>query len=118
MTIEECYEVVGGDFEEVLERLMRKELVQKFLFRFPEDKSFSALMAALDKKDTETAFRMAHTLKGLSQNLGLKKLYESSARLTEELRPMVWKDFEAISKQVEEDYNLTVSAIGQLKESV
>ena len=34
----------------------------------------------------EAAFRAAHTLKGVAQNLGFQKLYLSSAALTEALR--------------------------------
>ena len=35
MTIKECYEVIGGDYEAVCQRMMRKEaLVMKFTKKF------------------------------------------------------------------------------------
>ena len=36
----------------------------------------------IEAKDAETAFRGAHTLKGVCLNLGFQKLYEVSAELT------------------------------------
>lgn len=117
MTVKECYNIFGGNYEEVLDRLMREELIQKFLKKFPADNSFSSLMTALDERDVETAFRMAHTLKGICQNLGLKKLYESSNLLTEELRSREWRDFSSEREQIEKDYMITVSAISELKDT-
>lgn len=117
MTVKEFYDIAGGKYEEVLDRLMKEELILKFLIKFLADESFMTLTAALEEKDMETAFRMAHTLKGLSLNLGLHKLYLSADQLVEDLRPGEWKDFSAVVKLLEKDYNETVSAIGELRAS-
>lgn len=117
MTIKECYNILGGDYENVRERFIKEELIQRFLIKFPEDDSFFALTEALAEKDMETAFRMAHTLKGLSLNIGLEKLYRAASQLVEELRSGEWKDVSTEMKQVENEYALAVSAIKELKES-
>ena len=86
MTVRESYENIGSNFEEVLRRLGSEALVKRFALKFLNDTSFQDLKDALVKKDGETAFRAAHTLKGVCLNLGFDRLYEVSAELTEKLR--------------------------------
>ena len=52
----------------------------------PAFPSFSQLQSTLEEKNVEEAFRAAHTLKGVAQNLGFTPLYEATATLTEVLR--------------------------------
>ena len=87
MTIKECYEQIGADYEDVHSRLRSDLLIRKFFLKFPDDKSFGQLKEALESGDREGAFRGAHTLKGVAQNLGFVPLYEAAHRLTEDLRP-------------------------------
>ena len=86
MTVKECYEAMGGDYEDVLKRLMSEARVQKFALMFKKDPSMSQLTQAMDAGDVETAFRAAHTLKGICANLGFKSLFEVSYEMTEALR--------------------------------
>lgn len=86
MTVKECYERLGADFEDVFRRLKSEERVRKFLGMLLRDESFSSLCAALDGKDYEAAFRAAHTLKGVLMNLSLTPLAEAASDLTEALR--------------------------------
>ena len=39
MTIKECYEAMGGDYEDVLKRLMNEARIQKFALMFKKDPS-------------------------------------------------------------------------------
>lgn len=50
MTLKECYIAIGGDYENVLERLRSERLVQKFVLRFLDDKSFELLCTSLNEK--------------------------------------------------------------------
>ena len=43
MTIQECYNALGGDYQEVLGRLYSEALVQKFVGKFLADQSFQQL---------------------------------------------------------------------------
>ena len=86
MTVRECYEKIGSDFDKVLERMGSEALVKRFAIKFLEDKSFEELTESLKEKDGECAFRAAHTLKGVCANLGLDRLYEADSELTEKLR--------------------------------
>lgn len=85
MTVRECYEKIGSDFDKVLGRMGSEALVKRFAVKFLEDKSFEELTESLKEKDGEDAFRAAHTLKGICANLGLDRLYEIDCELTEKL---------------------------------
>lgn len=78
MTIQECYEAIGGNYEDVLRRLRSEALIRKFTLKFLEDQSYSLLKQALGDNNYEEAFRGAHTLKGVCQNLSFDRLYEVS----------------------------------------
>ena len=53
---------------------------------FPADKSLSELNKAINDGDYKAAFIAAHTLKGVSLNLGLTPISEISSDITEILR--------------------------------
>ena len=86
MTIQECYKAIGGNYEDVLGRLNNEALIRKFALMFLEDSSYMQLKQAMADKNYEEAFRSAHTLKGVCQNLSFDRLYEVSHNLTELLR--------------------------------
>lgn len=114
MTIEECYERMGGDYDQVLKRLPSAGLVKKFITKFLDDGSFAELNSAMEQGDRELAFRAAHTLKGVSANLGLERLRRSASELTEMLRPesqTVAPEAAVLLEQVRWDYQLTVDSI-------
>lgn len=49
MTIQECYEAIGGNYEDVLRRLRSEALIRKFTLKFLEDQSYIQLKQALEK---------------------------------------------------------------------
>ncbi len=120
MTLSECYDAMGGNYDEVMSRLRKEERVEKFMLKFPGDKSYENLMNAMEAGDQEEAFRAAHSIKGVSQNLGLLKLYESSQELTEAIRPgqgeLSGPRIPSLLSQVTEDYKRTVNAIIKYQE--
>jgi HPt (histidine-containing phosphotransfer) domain-containing protein len=111
LTIQECYAALGGDYEEVLGRLYSEALVKKFVGKFLADQSFSSLESTLKAKNYEEAFRAAHTLKGVSQNLSFTKLYQSSHEITEALRTKNYDQALQLFSTVEADYLQTAGAI-------
>ncbi|MCI2068058.1 MAG: Hpt domain-containing protein [Bacilli bacterium] len=61
-------------------------LYVKFLKKFPMDASFPLIKPAFDKGDLEAAFEAAHTVKGVSGNLGLTRLYKATSNTVALLR--------------------------------
>ena len=85
--IGEFYAAVGADSAVILKRLGGNAgLVKMLLGKFPKDGSFSSLVSALAEGKTGEAFRAAHTLKGVTANLGIESLYKLSSEVTEFLR--------------------------------
>ena len=111
MTLQECYAALGGDYDEVIGRLRSERMVQKFVLRFLDDKSYELLCGAMESGNYEEAFRAAHTIKGVCQNLGFTVLYQSSSQLSEALRNGFTPEAPALAEQVAVDYKQTVEAI-------
>ena len=114
LTLQEFYAVVGGDYQDALNRMMMEAMLRKFLAKFPSDPSFQNLEQALQSGDREEAFRAAHTIKGLCLNLGFGKLYASSNALTEALRNELPSNAPELFEAVKADYALTLDAVNQL----
>jgi len=111
LTIQECYAALEGDYQEVVGRLYNETLVKKFVGKFLTDQSYQQLETTLKAENYEEAFRAAHTLKGVSQNLSFTKLYESSHEITEALRTQNYDLAAQLFARVEADYAQTVAAI-------
>lgn len=86
MTLRECYEALGGDYDAVLGRLRTERLIQKFVLKFLDDGSFALLCRSMEEGNAEEAFRASHTIKGMCQNLSFTALERVSSELTEALR--------------------------------
>ena len=93
MTVKECYEQMGSDYEGVLGRMGSEAMIKRFALKFLQDPSFNNLKENLEKNDGEEAFRAAHTLKGVCLNLGSEDMFQ----------------------KVEEKYQKTVNAIKGLE---
>ncbi len=118
MSLKECYVCLGGDYEDVLGRLRSEKLVQKFVLKFLNDGSYDLLCKSLEAEDYEEAFRAAHTIKGVCQNLSFTRLYVSSNQLTESLRQGWNPEAEELVKQVKADYKQTIAAIHELQKEI
>ncbi len=118
MTLRDCYAALGGDYDEVIARLRSERLVQKFVLKFMDDGSFEALVRAVGEKNQEEAFRAAHTIKGMCQNLSFTTLGRSADELTEALRNGWSDEAPALLEKVSADYARVAGAIGELKASL
>ena len=114
MTIQECYQKLGGDYAQVEKRLPGIHLIRKFIAKFLDDGSYPELCRAMEQGQTEEAFRAAHTLKGVSANLCFDRLTASSGELTELLRGRtdgIPTEAVPLLDMVRQDYELTADAI-------
>ena len=111
MTIKECYDAMGADYQNTLNRFPNEAFIKKFVLKFLDDNSYANLKEAIAAGNVEEAFRAAHTLKGICLNLGLKNLYTVSSDLTEKLRGREFDGYEALYEKVSEQYKITVNAL-------
>ena len=117
MTLQECYAALEGDYQGVLGRLTSERMVQKFALKFLNDGSYQLLISSMEEGNCEEAFRAAHTIKGVCQNLGFTRLGDSSSALTESLRSGWTPEADRLLEQTKADYQNTVTPLQSLKDS-
>lgn len=114
MTLQEFYEEVGGDYNEIMSRLRTEERIIKFAGMFARDESYNNLVQCLNDGNAEEAFRAAHTMKGMCQNMAFTRLYTSSHDITEILREKDMESAKQMLARVTEDYNTVIAGIQKL----
>lgn len=114
MTIEECYASFGGDYQNVLSRFRDDARIRRFALLFLKDSSKQELCISMEQGNVEAAFRAAHTLKGVCQNLGFSRLGAVSSEMTEFLRAGRLEEAEKFLMQLQEEYDNVVLALKAL----
>ena len=118
MTLQECYAALDGDFAGVSGRLPSEKFIQKYVLKFLDDGSYELLLRSMEEENWEEAFRAAHTIKGVCQNLAFTHLAQSSSALTEALRSGMSPEAPGLLEKVKADYQRTVSAIQEFQASL
>lgn len=116
--MDECYEAMGGDYSEVLERLCSKELIKRVMIMYLTDDSFDKLCSSLSEKRYDDAYADAIAVKGVSGNMGFSGLYKAASDIVEALKIRNFafarctdEDFENLLCMAKENYNKTIAAI-------
>lgn len=86
MSVRAFYDRIGGDYEEVIQRLTDDQLIKKYLNMFVKAEDYSRLQEHMQNHDWQAAFESVHNIKGNALNLGLAGLIEASSLLCEALR--------------------------------
>lgn len=118
MDIKEFYKQVDGDYEGTLSRLLKEERILKYLQRLSTSGDYEGMLKGIEESNQETAFRFSHNLKGVSLNLGLSKLADSSSRLCDEYRNGIPDhDVSELLQEVQEDYAKAIDLISQIEQT-
>ena len=105
-------EGAGVNVEETLRRFMNNEMLMiKFLRKFVDDENMNKLRTLIADKHYNEVLPVAHTLKGVSGNLGLIKLYEIFSRMCQDCRNDQYEDLDGLFAQAEANYSKVVEAI-------
>ena len=102
---------MGANYEDVLKRLYNEGMICRFTLMFLNDDSYPKLEQALKEGNVKEAFRAAHTLKGVCQNLGFTNLYQPTYDLTEVLRTGTLEGTKELFDSVTCQYKITINAI-------
>lgn len=112
MNIEELYAKIGADYKNTLTRFCSNEgLLSKYVKKFAEDSTYQNLRDAVEAENYDGIEMYAHTLKGVSANMGFTDLQEASARLVEHVRQDNKEGIPADFEQVKEEYKNIINEI-------
>lgn len=102
----------GIDVNDALARFMNSDaLLERFLKKFCDDKNYSGLVAAAENRDVDGMIRTSHTLKGMSGNLSMKKLFELLNNQLDDLRSGKTDAAIELMPQISEEYNRIVNSV-------
>ncbi len=100
------FEVIGEDYDEILERLGDDHAIGKYIKQFFKGEYDERLNSAIDSGEWEEAYRIAHSIKGMALNLGLNRLASISHIVCRSLRTKDGVSFELnLYKLMKKEYN-------------
>lgn len=103
---------VGVNTDEALTRLVRNERVyESVLNNFLLDTNFEELEKSIAIKDYSKAIFSAHTLKGISGNLGMEILFRTLDELLKKIDDNDFVDVDKIFLQISSGYHSIYSII-------
>ena len=79
MTLQELYQEIGGDYDQVIRVLRVEKLVDKHIRKLTKSGTVEALLAAGKTMDPTQLFETAHAVKGVCANLGMVQLSEAAS---------------------------------------
>ncbi len=88
-----------------------EQIMVKFIKKFPSDNSFDKLAAAIEESNAVVIYETLHTLKGLSSNLGLKKLSLLSNDLLQDVKSKNYSDFYLKFNKIKEERKKIIDCI-------
>ncbi|PWM36212.1 MAG: Hpt domain-containing protein [Clostridiales bacterium] len=113
----ECFEAYGANYDVTMERFMGNEALYLRLFGmlFADD-NLQRLGDALAAGDITGAFEAAHTLKGVTGNLGLEPLYRAVCEIVEPLRSREERDYKSMHEEILAQFQRARELLDNLKE--
>lgn len=83
----EIFEAYGADYESTMTRFVNNQAMYlRLLAMFFKDENLKLLGEALEASDYKKAFEAAHTLKGVTANMGLTPFFDKVCDIVEPLR--------------------------------
>ena len=112
--IEEFYKKIEGDYEKAISRMQNDERIKKYLGYFLQDNSYEELIKAMNDQHCEEAFRAAHTLKGVCQNMSFDALSRVVEEITEKLRANHLEEASMLLPAVIEAYQKVIEEVKKI----
>lgn len=86
MNVKAIYEEIGGNYEDVLQRVYSEENIKMLLPMFLEDISYELFLQYMTSENYEQATEEIHGLKGICSNLSITSLFDISMDILTALR--------------------------------
>ena len=112
MNVEQLSQRTGRDLQTALRRLGGMEtLYERLINKFLDDRTFEELKSAMEAGDFPMIETKAHTLKGISANLGFETLSQKSDEIVKAVREDHREQTEELFEECERLYERIVTAI-------
>ena len=89
-------------------------MYERFLMKFLKDQSFYNAGCAVKSEDWDDMFRQVHTLKGVTGNLGLSRMYDICTEIVASLRAKNYKEAAELYKNLETAYNKICAVLDKI----
>ena len=114
-SFEKLFEGIDMDFKSIDERFAGNEkIILKFIKKFEKDETFSKLEKAVNEYNKEAMIVYSHDLKGLSANLGMKKLSSLSNDMLSELRNNIFSNIPMRFNSIKKEYINVIQCIKKI----
>ena len=115
MELNEILVEAGFPYDEILYRFSGNEgLLKKYLLKFPQDPTFQELKHNVEMGDYVSVETSAHTLKGVSANLGFEKLSEICAQMVMAVREGENEKITPLFHIAQEEYDAVLQCLKQI----
>lgn len=115
MDLKNFYEKMNSQYQTVLERFCNNEtMLRRFVASFPNDTTFQKLTAAMADLDYTEIENQAHTLKGLSGNLGFEKLQSACSDVVLCIRQKKLENLQEDFQNIVREYETLLKEIQML----
>ncbi len=116
MILKELAEILNIDLATTVSRFGNNEMLfVRFIKKFPNDKTYSALCEAVENKDYKAIETSAHTLKGIAANLGLSEIQSFSDNIVIAVRNEKYNDIDELFVTLKSVYQKAIDAISCLE---
>lgn len=115
MDLKEFCKELEIDYEKNLLKFGNNNILYtRFLKKFLEDKTYIELETAFREKDYNKIEQAAHTLKGVTANLGINRLFKASEELVLSVRKKEYDNLDETYQKLKQEYEETKEMINKL----
>lgn len=102
----------GIDVDGGIERCMGNEaLYKKLIKRIWQDANYQEVLSGMEAGSMDQVLKAAHTLKGISGNLGFIRLYEITEEIVKQIREEHYEEIGDKIAELAENYEKVMSAL-------
>lgn len=111
----EIMKSAGIDYDTAIDRFGGNDaMYEKFVRRYADNTHYQELIDAFDENNSESAYKVAHSLKGVVGNLSFSDYYEAITPLTQFLREGKMEEARAMLPQLEQEQERICKALAEL----
>lgn len=115
MELSEFYREIGVDSQAVVRRMgLTEKHLKKYLRKFKDNQEYEKLSRAVAENDYYNAEWAAHTIKGVTSNLGLNILFDDFQKIVNSVRAEKTEEIPALFEAASADYERVMNLLAQV----